>query len=77
MKFAHKILPVLVVAVLLAIPGFAQTGSMSGKVVDTDGKPVNGATISIDRQGIAGHFEVKTDNKGQYIHTGSLNPDND
>jgi tetratricopeptide (TPR) repeat protein len=70
MKFAHKILPVLVVAMLLAIPGFAQTGSMSGKVVDTDGKPVNGATISIDRQGIAGHFEVKTDNKGQYIHAG-------
>jgi len=70
MKFAHKILPVLVVAMLLAVPGFAQTGSMSGKVVDTDGKPVNGATISIDRQGIAGHFEVKTDNKGQYIHAG-------
>ena len=70
MKFANKILPVLVVAVLIAIPSFAQTGSMSGKVTDVDGKPLTGATISIDRQAITQHFEVKTDNKGQYLHAG-------
>jgi tetratricopeptide (TPR) repeat protein len=70
MKLAGKILPVLVMAMLLAVPGFAQTGNISGKVVDTDGKPLTGATISIDRQGIAQHFEVKTDNKGQYLHAG-------
>jgi len=70
MKRVTKILPILVVALLLAIPGFAQTGNMSGKVVDTDGKPLTGATISIDRQGITQHFEVKTDNKGQYLHAG-------
>jgi tetratricopeptide (TPR) repeat protein len=69
MKLVRKVLPVLVLA-LIAIPGFAQTGTMSGKVVDTDGKPMTGVTISIDRQGIAGHFEVKTDNKGQYLHAG-------
>jgi tetratricopeptide (TPR) repeat protein len=70
MKLVTKISAFLVMAAFLAIPGFAQTGSMSGKVVDTDGKPVTGATITIDRQGIAGHFEVKTDNKGQYVHAG-------
>src|SRR5262249_3877537 len=40
------------------------------KVVDTDGKPLSGVTISIDRQGIAQHFEVKTDKNGQYLHAG-------
>src|SRR5262249_45986102 len=39
-------------------------------VTDTDGKPFVGATISIDRQGITQHFEVKTDNRGQYLHAG-------
>src|SRR5215813_5586309 len=70
MKLVSKTLGFLAVALLFAIPGFAQTGNISGKVVDTDGKPVTGATISIDRQGIAQHFEVKTDNKGQYLHAG-------
>src|SRR5712664_1439783 len=57
-------------AILIAIPGFAQTGNVHGKVTDTDGKPMTGVTISIDRQGITQHFEVKTDNKGQYLHAG-------
>src|SRR5438128_2876027 len=70
MKLVSKILPILVVAMLVAIPSFAQTGNISGKVVDTDGKPMTGVTISIDRQGITQHFEVKTDNKGQYLHAG-------
>src|SRR5438093_1334744 len=70
MKPARKILPFLVVAMLFAIPGFAQTGNISGKVVDPEGKPLTGATISIDRQGITQHFEVKTDSKGQYLHAG-------
>ncbi len=65
-----KVLPILVVALLLAVPGFAQTGNLAGKVVDTDGKPLSGVTIAIDRQGINGHFETKTDKNGQYIHAG-------
>jgi len=70
MKFASKILPFLVVAMLFTIPSFAQTGNISAKVVDNEGKPLTGVTISIDRQGITQHFEVKTDNKGQYLHAG-------
>src|SRR5215813_11604507 len=70
MKLVSKTLGFLAVALLFAIPGFAQTGNIKGKVVDTDGKPVTGATISIDRQGISQHFEVKTDNKGQFLHAG-------
>jgi len=70
MKLVTKIVLVLAMAALVAIPGFAQTGNLSGKVVDADGKPMTGVVISIDRQGINQHFEVKTDNKGQYLHAG-------
>jgi tetratricopeptide (TPR) repeat protein len=70
MNLGRKILPFLVMAMLVAIPAFSQTGNISGKVIDTDGKPLNGVTISIDRQGISQHFETKTNNKGEYIHAG-------
>src|SRR5437762_12739821 len=69
MKFT-KIPLFLVIVMFVTIPGFAQTGNVHGKVTDTDGKPMVGATISIDRQGITQHFEVKTDNRGQYLHAG-------
>jgi tetratricopeptide (TPR) repeat protein len=70
MKLVRKVVPFLVMVMLFAIPAFSQTGNISGKVMDTDGKPVTGATISIDRQGITQHFEVKTDAKGQFLHAG-------
>src|SRR5436309_11493108 len=70
MKLVRKILPFLAMAMLFALPAFSQTGNISGKVIDTDGKPVTGATISIDRIGITQHFEVKTDGKGQFLHAG-------
>jgi len=70
MKLVSKTLPFLLVAMLFAVPAFSQTGNISGKLLNPEGKPLNGATISIDRQGINQHFEVKTDNKGQYLHAG-------
>lgn len=70
MKATYKILPFLFVAMLCALPSFAQTGNMEGKVVDADGKPLSGVMMSIDRQGIAGHYEVKTDRNGSFLHAG-------
>jgi len=70
MKFINRLLPFLIVAALWAVPAFAQQGSLSGTVLDKDGKPAVGFTVSIDRQGVAGHYEVKTDNKGSYFHAG-------
>ncbi len=70
MKLLTRVLPFLVVVVLLAAPAFAQQGSVTGKVLDKEGKPLVGAVVSLDRQGVAGHFEVKTDNKGSYFHAG-------
>jgi tetratricopeptide (TPR) repeat protein len=55
---------------LFAIPAFSQTGTLTGKATDTDGKAITGATVSIERQGVNGHYETKTDNKGQYVHAG-------
>src|ERR1051325_4096013 len=70
MKFTNKILGFLVVAMFVAMPSFAQTGNVHGKVVDETGKPAAGVTISIDRQAIPQHFEVKTDENGSYLHAG-------
>jgi tetratricopeptide (TPR) repeat protein len=70
MKAISRVLTFLFVAVLFAVPAYAQTGSIEGKVLDTEGKPMTGVLISIDRIGISQHFEVKTDAKGSYFHAG-------
>jgi tetratricopeptide (TPR) repeat protein len=70
MKVMSRLLPFLVITALMAVSAFAQSGSVTGKVLDKEGKPMVGVTISIDRKAIAGHFEVKTDNKGSYFHAG-------
>lgn len=70
MKFASKILTVLFVSTLFAIPAFAQTGAIAGKVFDEAGKPMAGVTITIDRKSNGQHFEVKVDARGQYLHSG-------
>lgn len=70
MKFASRILTFLFVATLFAIPAFAQTGAIAGKVFDEQGKPMTGVTIAIDRKANGQHFEVKVDGKGAYLHSG-------
>ena len=70
MRLATKFLLLLLVAAFFAIPSFAQTGTIEGKVMDPDGKPMVGVTITIDRRSIAQHFEVKTDGKGAFLHSG-------
>ena len=70
MKVASKILLFLFVATLFAVPTYAQTGSIQGKAFDTEGRPQAGLTIVIERQGIAGRYQVNTDARGQYTHAG-------
>jgi tetratricopeptide (TPR) repeat protein len=67
MKFAIRTLPVLLVAMLFAIPGFAQTGMIEGKVLDNAGQPMVGVTVVAERLDIAGRFEVKSDARGNYL----------
>ena len=57
---------------LVFAPGVsAQTGMLKGKVVDAEGKPVQGAQISIEfADGVTRKFDVKTDRRGEFIQIG-------
>jgi Flp pilus assembly protein TadD len=71
MSFRLKSLALSGLAVLLlSIPAMAQTTIIEGIVKDPGGKPVQGATVKIDRTDIKGSYPVKTDKKGHYGHYG-------
>jgi tetratricopeptide (TPR) repeat protein len=55
----------------IAVPGYAQTGQVKGKVVDANGKPVEGAVVTIEGSDSGGRkFTVKSNKKGEYIQIG-------
>src|SRR3990172_1571396 len=56
--------------VMGVLPARAQFGQMQGLVKDEDGKPMANAVVSIDREDIRGHYEVKTDRNGKFFHAG-------
>lgn len=41
-----------------------------GKVVGTDGKPMQGAVIKIERKDIKGNWKTKTNKKGEWLYSG-------
>jgi tetratricopeptide (TPR) repeat protein len=53
---------------VFAAVGWAQTSNIQGDVVDTDGKPLQGAQIKLDRTDIKQSFNVKTDKKGHFLY---------
>src|SRR5208282_3797355 len=55
---------------LFACTASAQVASLEGDVKDQTGQPLKGALVKIDRLDIKGHYQVKTDKKGHYFHTG-------
>ena len=60
----------MAIAVLaLAVPAFAQTGRVQGKVVDDAGKAVEGAKITVSAVPDSGgqKWEATTDKNGNYI----------
>ncbi|RPJ60615.1 MAG: tetratricopeptide repeat protein [Acidobacteria bacterium] len=62
----------VLVAVTMATPAWAQsTGMCKGKVVDREGKPVEGAKVIISfKDGISRTYEVKSNKKGEFIQIG-------
>jgi Tfp pilus assembly protein PilF len=59
--------------VCVAVPAFAQMGTLKGRVVDEAGKPVAGADVTFDYAGELNlHFTGKTDNKGEFIRAGLM-----
>jgi Carboxypeptidase regulatory-like domain/TonB dependent receptor len=65
-----KIYPLLAAMVLAAMPLWAQTnptGTISGKVVDSDGLAVPGATVTAESPALQGTRTVTTSANGDYI----------
>lgn len=55
----------------LAVPGYAQTGQVKGKVVDAKNQPVDGAKVTVEMTGgMTRKFDLKTNKKGEYIQIG-------
>ena len=60
---------VVLAALAFARPAAAQ-GSVSGSVQDAQGKPLDGANITIESVGTGRKFTVKTDAKGDFLQVG-------
>ena len=62
------------VTLTMFLPTLMQAQSaLSGKVIDEEGKPLEGAIISFDRVNVEHHVEVKSDETGRYF-MGGLKP---
>jgi len=58
-------------ALAVTMPAAGQsTGMVRGQVVDTTGKPIEGAKITIDAEANNRHFETKSDKKGEFVQIG-------
>jgi len=67
-------LAVLVVASIGVRTACAQNGGLTGHVTLQDGSACVKCPIIIERQSVKGHYETKTDKKGNYVYIG-LTPD--
>jgi tetratricopeptide (TPR) repeat protein len=61
---------VFLLLVLGARPASAQFAQLAGKLVGEDGQPLANTVISIDREDMRGHYEVKTQKDGTFRHAG-------
>jgi len=68
--FIHSQFAMLALGLFAALPAMGQLSAMTGTVTDIHGSPMVGAIVSIDRQDISGHYNVKTDKKGHFGHYG-------
>ncbi len=61
----------LAMALALAVPAYAQTGLVKGKVVGPDGKPVADAVITIEyMEGGNRKLTTKSDKRGEFVQLG-------
>ena len=67
---AKSVLTASAVFFLFAAPSFSQVGGLEGKVTGEDGKPAAGAVIKIERKDIKGNWQLKTNNKGEWMQMG-------
>jgi len=68
LKTQTNTLSALVAVLLLTSGAAAQSTMIKGKVVDGEGKPVQGATVAIEfKGGVARKFATKTDRRGEFV----------
>jgi len=60
----------MLTAMAYARPAAAQDGSILGSVVDAQGKPIEGATVTIELTDSGRKFNTKTDKKGEFTQIG-------
>jgi tetratricopeptide (TPR) repeat protein len=71
MKRLCGLIGILLGLSLLATPTRAQTGWATGRVVDSEGNPVPGATVALKYLGERNwNFQTKTNKKGEYVQSG-------
>lgn len=70
MRPALTAVGVFVALVLLAPAAQAQMGGARGKVVDQDGNAVSGADVRIDYLRKPDSYDVRTNDKGEYLQVG-------
>jgi tetratricopeptide (TPR) repeat protein len=62
-------LALMVVLTMSVAPALAQS-LVKGKVVDAQGNPVEGATVTFEQQGGSAKRDTKTDKKGEFLQVG-------
>ena len=65
-----RILAFLIVGFAVSTPAYAQLGSIYGRVYGKDGKPLQGAAVTIERDEVKFHTELKTDKNGNFQKLG-------
>jgi hypothetical protein len=65
---SHIRLAAVVLVMIWSSCAYGQQGSVSGYVVDQEGKPLPGITVQLVRVAVGQHFEAKTDRNGDYFH---------
>jgi len=60
----------LAVTLAFAATAAAQVGTVKGKVMDAQGNPVEGATVSIVQKGAKSGRTLKTNKKGEFVQVG-------
>ena len=63
----HKLM-IVAPLFLFGSVGFAQTSNVMGDILGTDGKPLVGGQIKLDRTDIKASYTVKTDKKGHFLY---------
>ena len=69
-----SLLPATCLSAALLIPLYSHAGTISGRVTDTGGKPINGAIVTLTSPAGISH-SVYTNEKGQYALTTDLSGD--